>query len=52
MRSIYMDYYNETNHIEGGAPRYVPTYERFTEDRGIIILQSGDIEQYLGQFPA
>lgn len=20
MRSIYMDYYNETNHIEGGAP--------------------------------
>ena len=30
MRSIYMDYYNETNHIEGGAPRYVPTYERFT----------------------
>ena len=28
MRSIYMDYYNEMNHIEGNAQRYVPTYER------------------------
>ena len=33
MRSIYMDYYNEMNHIEGNAQRYVPTYERFTEER-------------------
>ena len=35
MRSIYMDYYNEMNHIEGNAQRYVPTYERFTEERRV-----------------
>ena len=26
MRSIYMDYYNVLNRIDGGAMRYVPTY--------------------------
>ena len=52
MRSIYMDYYNEMNHIEGGAPRYVPTYERFTEDRRFEPLVQNYFEQYLGQFPA
>lgn len=52
MRSIYMDYYNETNHIEGGAPRYVPTYERFMEDRCFEPLVQNYFEQYLGQFPA
>ena len=30
MRSIYMNYYNEMNHMRN-AQRYVPTYERFTE---------------------
>ena len=52
MRSIYMDYYNEMNHIEGNAQRYVPTYERFTEERRFEPLVQNYFEQYLGQFPA
>ena len=51
MRSIYMDYYNEMNHIEGNAQRYVPTYERFTEERRFEPLVQNYFEQYLGQFP-
>ena len=50
MRSIYMDYYNEMNHIEGNAQRYVPTYERFTEERRFEPLVQNYFEQYLGQF--
>lgn len=52
MRSIYMDYYNEMNHIDGNAPRYVPAYERFSEDRRFEPLVRNYFEQYLGQFPA
>lgn len=52
MRSIYMDYYNEMNHIEGNAQRYVPAYERFSEDRRFEPLVRNYFEQYLGQFPA
>ena len=52
MRSIYMDYYNQLNCIEGNAPRYVPTYERFTMDRHFEPLVQNYFEQYLGQFPA
>lgn len=33
MRSVYMDYYNQLNRIEGNAQRYVPTYERYDADR-------------------
>ena len=29
MRSIYMDYYNQLNKIEGNASRYVPVYELY-----------------------
>lgn len=52
MRSIYMDYYNQLHHIEGNAVRYVPTYERFVEDRRFEPLVQNYFEQYLGQFPA
>lgn len=52
MRSIYMDYYNVINRIDGGANRYVPTYERFVEDRVLEPLVQNYFEQYLGQFPA
>lgn len=45
MRSIYMDYYNEMNHIEGNAQRYVPTYERFTEERRFEPLVQNYFEQ-------
>lgn len=52
MRSIYMDYYNVLNQIDGGANRYVPTYERFVEERNFESLVQNYFEQYLGQFPA
>lgn len=52
MRSIYMDYYNVLNCIDGGANRYVPTYERFVEERHLESLVQNYFEQYLGQFPA
>lgn len=52
MRSIYMDYYNVLNQIDGGANRYVPTYERFVEERDFESLVQNYFEQYLGQFPA
>ena len=52
MRSIYMDYYNVLNRIDGGANRYVPTYERFVDERDFESLVLNYFEQYLGQFPA
>ena len=52
MRSIYMDYYNVLNRIDGGANRYVPTYERFVDERDFESLVQNYFEQYLGQFPA
>ena len=52
MRSIYMDYYNALNRIDGGANRYVPTYERFVDERDFESLVRNYFEQYLGQFPA
>jgi len=52
MRSIYMDYYNVLNRIDGGANRYVSTYERFVDERDFESLVRNYFEQYLGQFPA
>ena len=52
MRSIYMDYYNVLNRIDGGANRYVPTYDRFVDERDFESLVRNYFEQYLGQFPA
>ena len=52
MRSIYMDYYNVLNRIDGGAMRYAPVYERFTHERDFESLVRNYFEQYLGQFPA
>ena len=52
MRSIYMDYYNVLNRIDGGANRYVPTYERFVDERDFESLVRNYFKQYLGQFPA
>ena len=52
MRSVYMDYYNQLNRIEGNAQRYVPTYERYDADRRLEPLVQNYFEQYLGQFPA
>ena len=51
MRSIYMDYYNVLNRIDGGAMRYAPVYERFTQERDFESLVRNYFEQYLGQFP-
>lgn len=52
MRSIYMDYYNVLNQIDGGAMRYAPVYERFVDERRLESLIQNYFEQYLGQFPA
>lgn len=52
MRSIYMDYYNQLNKIEGNASRYVPVYERYDSNRSLEPLVQNYFEQYLGQFPA
>lgn len=52
MRSVYMDYYNQLNRIEGNAQRYVPTYERYHENRSLEPLVQNYFEEYLGQFPA
>lgn len=52
MRSIYMDYYNVLNKIDGGAMRYAPVYERYVEERKLEALVQNYFEQYLGQFPA
>lgn len=52
MRSVYMDYYNQLNHIEGNAQRYVSTYERYDSDRRLEPLIQNYFEEYLGQFPA
>ena len=51
MRSIYMDYYNVLNRIDGGAMRYAPVYERFVDERDFESLVRNYFEQYLGQFP-
>ena len=47
MRSVYMDYYNQLNRIEGNAQRYVPTYERYDADRRLEPLVQNYFEQYL-----
>ena len=52
MRSIYMDYYNQLNKIEGSASRYVPVYELYDSNRSLEPLVQNYFEQYLGQFPA
>ena len=52
MRSVYMDYYNQLNRIEGNAQRYVPTYELYDSNRQLEPLVKNYFEQYLGQFPA
>ena len=52
MRSIYMDYYNQLNKIEGNASRYVPVYELYDSNRSLEPLVQNYFEQYLGQFPA
>lgn len=52
MRSIYMDYYNVLNRIDGGANRYVPTYEHFADHRDLEPLVRNYFDEYLGQFPA
>lgn len=52
MRSIYMDYYNQLNNINGEDTRYVPAYEQYTRDRELEPLIRNYFEQYLGQFPA
>lgn len=52
MRSIYMDYYNDLNRIDGDARRFVPAYERFVEDRKFEPLVDNYFREYLGQFPA
>lgn len=52
MRSIYMDYYNQLNKIEGNASRYVPVYELYDSNRRFEPLVQNYFEQYLGQFPA
>lgn len=52
MRSIYMDYYNQLNNIEGNASRYVPVYELYDANRSLEPLVQNYFEQYLGQFPA
>lgn len=52
MRSVYMDYYNDLNRIEGNAQRYVPTYRKYDGDRRLEPLMQNYFEQYLGQFPA
>lgn len=52
MRSVYMDYYNQLNQIEGNAQRYVPVYELYDANRRLEPLVQNYFEQYLGQFPA
>ena len=52
LRSIYMDYYNQLNNINGEDTRYVPAYEQYTHDRELEPLIRNYFEQYLGQFPA
>lgn len=52
MRSVYMDYYNQLNRIEGNARRYVPVYRNYDADRRLEPLVQNYFEQYLGQFPA
>ena len=52
MRSVYMDYYNQLNQIEGNAQRYVPVYRKYDADRRLEPLVQNYFEQYLGQFPA
>lgn len=52
MRSVYMDYYNQLNQIEGNAQRYVPTFRKYDADRRFELLVQNYIEQYLSQFPA
>ena len=52
MRSVYMDYYNDLNRIEGNAQRYVPTYRKYDGDRRLEPLVQNYFEQYLGQFSA
>lgn len=50
MRSVYMDYYNQLNQIEGNAQRYVPVYRKYDADRRLEPLVQNYFEQYLGQF--
>lgn len=53
MRSIFMDYFNELNLINGEARHYVPVYEQFVAgDRKLEPLVMNYFKAYLGQFPA
>ena len=47
MRSVYMDYYNQLNKIEGNAQRYVPVYRHYDSNRSLEPLVQNYIEQYL-----
>jgi hypothetical protein len=52
MRSIYMDYYNNINHIDADARKYAPAYARFREHHRLEPLLENYFKEYLGQLPA
>ncbi|MDR0939096.1 MAG: ATP-binding protein [Mediterranea sp.] len=53
MRSIYMDYYNEMNHIEARFNAISPAFEAFTQSGGKLEdTVMSFFREYLGQFPA
>ncbi|MDR0987907.1 MAG: AAA family ATPase, partial [Prevotellaceae bacterium] len=52
MRSIYMNYYNELNHISDDARKYAPVYGRFRENRLFEPLVENYFKEYLGMLPA
>lgn len=51
-RSIYMNYYNELNHVSDDARRFVPVYRQFMDHREVEPLVENYFKEYLGQFPA
>lgn len=52
IRTIFIDYYNTLNKIEGIASRYVYIFEQFLKDHSLETLFKGYYKEYLGQFPA
>lgn len=52
IRTIFIDYYNTINRIDGVADRYVYIFKQFLKDKSLETLFQGYYKEYLSQFPA
>jgi hypothetical protein len=52
MRSIYMDYYNQINHVKYNSSRQMPAYQAFLKNQALEPLVQSFFEEYIRILPA